>query len=272
MLTTATTPTSYIAHDVAADYLHSLQARLDDRASSIDSGFNALDAALPDWLSGGRLIVAASRPGVDRLGFAQALAENIARQGRMVLCFALGEARYEFAARAIARRADVSVAALRAGTDAMDKAQSRRVFEAINDFSHLPILFDDERNNLTSLVAKARHLHDRATRDPRLALDCIVVDSMQLLPESGDPDPERYPAARRLRMLARDTGVPVVALSALNSQETADVTKAPTLSDLPMGEHIEEYANLVLLLHRDEQDGGQRAGEPGHRGEESVQQ
>lgn len=60
-------------------------------------------------------------------------------------------------------------------------------------------------------------------------------------------------------MLARDTGVPVIALSALNEPEADDAVQAPTLGDLPMGEHIGEFSNLVLLLHRDAELTGSRA-------------
>lgn len=183
-----------IAHDVAAHYLQTLQARVDGTAPPlVDSGFNALDAALPGWLNGGQLITVASRPNVDRLGFAQAVAENIAAQHRTVLWFSLGAAKDDVIERSIARRSDVPVDRLRGGANTLDQGQRIRVLDAINQFSHLPILIDDARQNITSIGDKARHLHHRARTNPHLSLDCIVVDSLQLLPEVCDRTPIATP-------------------------------------------------------------------------------
>lgn len=255
------TGTHPITHDIAAHYLRSLVDRSNGTAIPVASGFDTLDKALPGWLEDGRLITVASRPGVDRLHFIQAITEHIAAQQRTVLWFALSTNKDEFIEHSIAHRAGVTVAEFRGGAAGLEKAKRIRVLDAINAFSRLPILVDDTYQDVGAIIAKTRHLHRCAATDPRLALDCVVVDSLQLLPQAEEHLVKHLPAALQLRMLAREIGVPVIALSGLNAAGQGDEKRAPTLGDLPPDQYIDEYSNIVLLLHRDAEIAGYGATE-----------
>lgn len=239
--------TASIALDVAADYLASLQARIDGKTPRLTSGFHTLDHALPGWLDGPALVAIASRPDVDRVSFTQSITEHIAAQGPMVLWFSLTAGREQVIERSVARRAQVPIPVLHGGAFTIDKTRRVRVIQAINEFSHLPMLIDDADQGIDDIVAKALHLHRRGAREPRLKLGLIVIDSMQMLSTGlGAPG---YSSALRLRMLAHSMGVPIIALCALSADDARDAGDTPTVRELPFDSDLNTHANLMLLLN-----------------------
>jgi replicative DNA helicase len=214
------------------------EADADSPAAAIPTGLPTLDRDLGGGLVGSRLYVLASRPGVGK----SALATNIVRltldRGIPVLMCSL-----EMTGTEVLNRLVTDKYAITNG-DLATKVEGWHSPEV----TAWPLRFMGLAN-LTTLVAGVRRLRPQG-------LGLVVVDYLQLLPVAGRRFERRQQEVghitRTLKLLAVETGVPILALSQLNRQPTArkDDPK-PRLSDLRESGDLEQDANVVMLLHRD---------------------
>ena len=220
-------------------------------AIGVKTGYPGIDQRL-QGLRAGQMIVIGARPGVGKTSFALNLATNAAINGASVALFSLEMSKNEIAQRLLSAQARIPLSDIR-GAHIRDN-QWPQIMEATRDLAQLDILIDDTPGTtVTEIRAKAR----RMLRDKTDGL--VIVDYLQLLspPPGGRRSDNRATEvsemSRGIKIMAKDLGVPVIALSQLNrglETRTGKYGKKPQLSDLRESGSIEQDADIVILLDR----------------------
>lgn len=217
--------------------------------SGVPTGFADLDG-LTNGLHPGQLIVLAARPAVGKstLGLDLARAASVSRHRLASVVFSLEMSRSEIAMRLLAAEARVSLQAMRTGR--LTQEDWDRLVRRMGEVAEAPLYIDDSPHlTMTEIRAKARRLKMR--RDLRL----IIVDYLQLMSSPRrveNRQQEVSEISRSLKLLAKELEVPVVAISQLNRASEQRADKRPQLSDLRESGAIEQDADVVILLHREE--------------------
>jgi replicative DNA helicase len=223
---------------------------LDRGAAPIPTGFQDLDNAL-GRLQRGDLFILAARPALGKSTLAMNIARNAAGQGAVVAVFSLEMSRDQLALRLLAAEAEIDSFRLRIGLVG-GEAQTHRMMTAVGELSDLAIYMDDSpAQTVLEMRSKARRLHtDRG-------VDMIVIDYLQLL--SGHSErrgdnrvQELSDITRQLKALARDLNVPVLAISQLSRSIEQRPDHHPQLSDLRESGSIEQDADVVAFIHRED--------------------
>jgi len=244
--------------------------------TGIETGFSELDKKTAG-LHPGDLYIVAGRPGMGKTAFVMNLAVNVARArdvavatdeavpeapveqpGYGVAFFSLEMPREQLAARLLASEARIDVSRLRSGDIRRD--DWNKLTEAAAQLGRLPIWLDDTPAlSLLDLRAKIRRLQAGLARDGQGAsrLGLVAIDYLQLMQgrrDAGSREQEISELSRGLKQLAKEMKVPVIALSQLNrSVETRGAKdKRPQLSDLRESGAIEQDADTIMFIYRDE--------------------
>lgn len=235
---------------ILADVYEELQkgAAEGDGIQGVRTGFPTIDQCLLG-LRAGQMVVIGARPGVGKTSFALNLATNAAYHGASVAFFSLEMSRVEIAQRLLAAYSRVGLREIRSSRIARE--QWPALVQAVSDISELDIVIDDTPGTtVTEIRAKARRiLHGKEN-------GLVIVDYLQLIsPPSGrfradSRATEVSEMSRGIKILAKDLGVPVVALSQLNRTVENRQGKRPQLSDLRESGSIEQDADIVALLDR----------------------
>lgn len=221
----------------------------------VRTGFPRVDECLLG-LRPGQMVVLGARPGVGKTSFALNLAVNAARNGAAVAFFSLEMSKVEIAQRLLAAEARVSLQDIRSARIRND--QWTPILQATNELSMLDIMIDDTPGTtVTEIRAKAR----RILRGKELGL--VIIDYLQLIspPAGGRRSDNRQTEvsemSRGIKIMAKDLGVPVVALSQLSraseqrsSGGPGGRAKRPQLTDLRESGAIEQDADIVCFLDR----------------------
>ena len=215
------------------------------------SGFRDLDR-LTSGFQPGNLIIVAARPSMGKSALALCMAANLGvRHGIPVGLFTLEMSKAEVTQRLMCSEAKVESQRLRNGKLAADDWP--RLTAACDKLAKAPIYVDDTGLlNMMEIRSKARRLK---ARHPDLGL--IIVDYLQLITPTNRRDSdgrvqEVSEISRSLKILARDLDVPIVALSQLSRAVEQRTDKRPILSDLRESGSIEQDADLVAFVYRDE--------------------
>ncbi len=218
------------------------------RIAHVYTGFHGLDEFL-GGLQRSDLIILAGRTSMGKTSLALNMARNAALdQGACVAIFSLEMSRESLVQRLISGEAEVNSRSLRLGQNTEDEEQ--RIMEAQGTLSSASIYIDDSPQlRVVEMRSKARRLHYEHP------LDLIVVDYLQLLVGEGRSEnrvQELSFITRSLKGLARELNVPVIALSQLSRAVEGRTTHIPQLSDLRESGSIEQDADIVLFIHREE--------------------
>ena len=238
-----------------SDVLHEAIDRLDARMKGehtlggAETGFAELDA-LTGGLHNSELVILAARPSMGKTAFAMNIAENVAtKQLSPTLFVSLEMSSIELADRLLCSAARVNGHRLRNGTISND--DRRRLIEMASEISRAPFYVDDSPSRtVTEIAAAARRIQ---RRDGHLGL--IVIDYLQLIEPDNSRDPRQEQVARiarRLKGLARELQVPVLCLAQLNRQAEDNRDHRPRLSHLRESGAIEQDADVVMFVHREE--------------------
>lgn len=239
------------AGDLILEYAQSLDARQRGEKHHSPSGFADLDKQFGAWLHAGHLIIVAGRPAMGKSVFAQQLAENIAEQQRTAIIFTLEMSGYEIIERSLSRRSRVSIQSLKTAELVGDELS--RVVDSFVHVSRLPLLIDDASLDVTSLVEKTKNTAAALEKKELPPLGCIVIDYLQLVgAKAANRTLEIGKITSSLKKLAKELSVPVIALSQLNRGVENRTEKRPSLADLRESGNIEQDADLVLLIYRDD--------------------
>ncbi len=230
--------------------LHALSIN-GEEMTGIPTGFTDLDKVTGGFQRG-NLIIIAARPAMGKSAFVTNIAEHAALNGHGVALFSMEMGEGELAQRFLASQAKVRGDDLRRGRITPNKWP--KILEASNRLAQAPLFIDDTSDiSILEVRAKARRLHQRHK------LGMVIVDYLQLMRAGADAD-NRVQAvgemSRGLKILARELEVPVVALSQLSRQlenRGASIeSKKPQLSDLRESGQIEQDADIVMFLFREE--------------------
>ena len=220
----------------------------DRKLTGLGTGFSDLDEKTAG-LQKGDLIIIAARPSMGKTALAMNLAENVAiREREPVAIFSMEMPAKQLANRLLASLGRVDTKRLRTGD--LSEDDWPRITSAVTLLSEAPIYIDDTPA-LSPLELRARVR--RLKRQHGLGL--IIVDYLQLMQASGKNDnrtAEISEISRTLKSLAKEMEVPVVALSQLNRSLEQRPDKRPKMADLRESGAIEQDADLILFIYRDE--------------------
>ena len=219
------------------------------------SGFADLDAVTGGFQPG-NLIIIAARPSMGKSALVTNIAENAAlTHGKPVALFSLEMSEAELAQRFVASQSVTHGERLRKGT--VDPKRWPKILSACDELSRAPLYVDDSSDiGIMEIRAKARRLHQKLRNgDGSGGLGMIIVDYLQLMRADGRYDSRVEQVgqmSRGLKILARELEVPVIALSQLSRGVESRTDKRPMLSDLRESGQIEQDADLVMFIYRDD--------------------
>lgn len=212
----------------------------------IHTGFKSLDGKIGGFKPGDMIILAA-RPSMGKTALALNIAQNIAETGKNVAVFSLEMSKEQLTDRLICATMGVDSWKLNKGL--LEDEEFMRMGDALERLSKANIYIDDSAaGNLLEIKSKARRLKIES------GLDFIVIDYLQLM-SAGNPMnrvQEISDISRGIKSLARELGVPIMALSQLNRAVESRVSKEPLLSDLRESGSIEQDADSVLMIYRED--------------------
>jgi replicative DNA helicase len=227
------------------------------------SGFKDLDA-LTGGFQPGNLVILAARPSMGKSALVCNMSENAALAGHPVALFSLEMSESELAQRFVASQSGTRGEDLRLGK--VDEHRWPKIMEAANRLGQAPLFVDDSSDTgILEVRAKCRRLHHQLQDKGGLGL--IVIDYLQLMRHEGRIESRVEQVgqiSRGLKGLARELGVPVIALSQLSRNvEQRAGEKKPMLSDLRESGQIEQDADLVMFIYRDEYYNKDESSRPG---------
>ncbi|MCC7087042.1 MAG: replicative DNA helicase [Pirellulales bacterium] len=238
----------------AQDLIHEAMLRIEMRekgehkVAGVDTGFSSLDE-LTGGLHDGELIIIAARPSMGKTAFALNIAEYAASKlGVASLVVSLEMSSIELADRLLCSTARVDSHRLRSGRATVE--ERKKLIEAAGLLSQSPLFIDDSPSRtILEISAVARRLK----RTHKLGL--VVIDYLQLIEPDNPKDSRQEQVARiarRLKGMARELHVPVVCLAQLNRQAEQTRDNLPRLSHLRESGAIEQDADVVMFVHREE--------------------
>ena len=219
--------------------------------TGLSTGFTDLDS-LTTGLHGGELVIIAGRPSMGKTALAMNIAEACGvDQNKAVAIFSMEMGSEQIVTRLLGSVSKVNQQKMRTGK--MDEDDWAKIADGLGRLNEAP-LFIDEGSALNSyeLRARARRLH----RSAEGGLGLIVVDYIQLMSALGGQGENRATEiseiSRSLKSLAKELNVPVVALSQLNRNVDSRPDKRPQMSDLRESGAIEQDADVIMFIYRDE--------------------
>ncbi|MBP86509.1 MAG: replicative DNA helicase [Planctomycetaceae bacterium] len=237
------------------EVLHEAMDRIDARMKGehtqggVESGFTDMDALL-GGLHNSELVILAARPSMGKTAFAMNIAEHVSmRQQVPTLFVSLEMSSIELADRMLCSVAQVNGHRLRNGT--ISNEDRARLIKKAGEVSQAPLFVDDSPSRTVTEIAAASRRIKR--REGRLGL--VVIDYLQLIEPDNQKDPRQEQVAkiaRRLKGLARELEVPVLCLAQLNRQAEDSKDHVPRLSHLRESGAIEQDADVVMFVHREE--------------------
>jgi len=218
-------------------------------ASGIACNFYDLDA-MTQGFQRSDLIIVAGRPSMGKTSFVLNIARNIALIHKQAVCvFSLEMSKEQLVYRLLSSEVGIESGRLRTGR--VREEEWGILAHAIGDLSELPVFIDDTPDmTVIEMRSKARRL--LAERGAPLGL--ILIDYLQLM-EGASPDnrvQELSKITRSLKAMARELNVPVITLSQLSRGVESRTNKRPMMSDLRESGSIEQDADLIIMLYRDE--------------------
>jgi replicative DNA helicase len=241
------------------------------RISGVATGFTDIDSLL-GGLQQSDLIILAGRPGMGKSSLAVNMAFNAARmwaedmqagaevpRGAPVLFFSLEMAAQQLAARILSEQTEIEMWKIRNGK--FTETEWEKFVLSMQDLSNLPLYFDDTGGiSIAQIIARSR----RMKREKNIG--CIMIDHLQLVSPGRKTEnrvQELTEITKSLKVLAKDLDVPVIGLSQLSRAVDARDDKRPVLSDLRESGSIEQDADVVMFVYREEYYLKSREPDPG---------
>ncbi|MFN6137877.1 MAG: replicative DNA helicase [Planctomycetota bacterium] len=223
-------------------------------ASGVMTHFRDFDT-MTGGLHNGELVILAARPSMGKTAFAMNIAEQVAMKEQAPTLFVSLEMNsIELVDRLLCSIARVNGSRMRVGTITHEEQQ--RLIKNAADISVAPLYIDDSPSRTVSeIAAVARRISKMENQKTGKKLGLIVIDYLQLIEPDNSKDQRQEQVAkiaRKLKMLAREQNVPVLCLSQLNRQAEDSKDHRPRLSHLRESGAIEQDADVVMFIHREE--------------------
>jgi replicative DNA helicase len=238
--------------DVITSTMDRVAQRSESRmaVTGVGSGYVDLDE-MTGGFQGSQLIILAARPSMGKTAFALNILDNVAiNLQKPVLFFSLEMGQNELGERLLAARGRVEGHKLRTGHHLGTKEMAK-IGEAYEVLRSAPVFIDDSPSrSVVQIAANARRLHSKND-----GLGLVLIDYIQLIEQEDSRESRQEHIAkvsRRLKTLARELNIPVIALSQLNRGVETREDRRPRMADLRESGAIEQDADIILLLHRPE--------------------
>lgn len=235
------------ASEDLGNYFDQLQAEVEGTVTAVATGFGDLDEKLGGGLRGGELVIVAGRPAMGKTAFAMNIANTVADDGAaLVLSMEMPKAQLH--QRNVAMLGKIQLNRLRLPAN-MTSEDWNRVTHATQRIANLDLWLDDQPSlTLLEVRSKARLVKRKH------GLKLLVVDYLGLM--TGGPSENRNQEvgsySRGLKALAKELDIPVIALAQLNRGLENRQNKRPTMADLRDSGEIEQDADIIMFLYRDE--------------------
>ena len=217
-----------------------------EKMQGIPTGFLDLERVL-NGLQKSDMIILAARPSMGKTALALNIAKNAARKGNVVAIFSLEMGAGQLAKRLLATESGVNSQRINRGE--LDYNEMEQLLLAVDRLSKLKVYIDDNGGQtILEIRSKARRLAHE------VGLDLIVIDYLQLMTgrRAENRQQEISDISRNLKTLARELDVPILALSQLSRSVELRAEKKPQLSDLRESGSLEQDADIVMFLYREE--------------------
>ena len=220
-----------------------------DELTGVPTGFYDFDN-MTSGLQKSDLIILAARPSMGKTALALNIAQNVALKARKtVAIFSLEMSKEQLVQRMLCSEAEVDTHKLKTGN--MQASDWEKLTTAMNHFADAPLFIDDKPGaTVMEVRAKCRRL---ALEQKEIGL--VVIDYLQLMEASGNKEDRTQQISgisRGLKSLARELNVPVMALSQLSRAVESRPDKRPMMSDLRESGAIEQDADIIMFIYRDE--------------------
>ncbi len=234
--------------ELLTEAFEAIDKREGHHITGLPTGFAEMDD-LTCGLQNGEMIVIAGRPSMGKTSFAMNIAEHIGADNNIsVAFFSLEMSRQQLAERMLCSRAMMDSQIVRKGM--INDNQYQELVHAASELSEKPIYVDDTPAiTPLELRGKARRLRSR------FGIKCVFVDYLQLMSLGGRVESRQQEVSeisRYLKALARELEIPVIVLSQLNRSPEGREGHRPRMSDLRESGSIEQDADVVMLLHRED--------------------
>lgn len=230
------------------DVLHEVFEMIESRGQrGIETGFFELDEML-NGLQAGEMVILAARPSMGKSALAMNIVEHVAGDSRLPCAvFSLEMSRQQLAQRLLCSRAQLDSHKLRKGL--LQSHEYAHLANVVGELAKAPVWIDDSPQ-LTPLALRAKARRLKMQHDVKL----IVVDYLQLMDNPGPESRQQQISeiSRAIKGVARELDVPVLALSQLNRQSEGRDGHRPRMSDLRESGSLEQDADVVMLLHRED--------------------
>lgn len=224
-----------------------LMRRGDGGVSALSTGFEDIDARMSGGMRPGNLIIVAGRPGMGKTALATDIALHVAQSGSPVLLLSMEMSDTELADRLISNAGHVPLDAVLRGDMAGENGD--RIMSAVQRLHDIPLVIDDQGGlTLFDVASKARSVKRKH------GLSLLVIDYLQLMSGDGDNRNQQIEQITRgLKALAKELDMPVIALSQLSRKVEERTNRRPINSDLRESGAIEQDADAIVFVYRDEQ-------------------
>lgn len=219
----------------------------EDVVTGLATGIDALDEAT-SGLQPGTLIIVAARPSMGKTAFALQLAVRTAVRKKRVAVFEMEMTGVQLSERAVSQISNVTYGHIKSPKNMLEEDWPK-ITRAFGTLENASLIVDESSTQtIDTLEARIRQMHMEAE------LGLVVVDHLGLvvLPGKGRPDQETGEITRRLKALAKDLQIPILCLVQLNRKVEERADKRPVMSDLRESGRIEEDADLVMMIYRDD--------------------
>jgi len=213
----------------------------------IDTGFSELNR-MTTGFGKGDLIIVAARPAMGKTSFVLNIMLNLINKNQGVAFFSLEMPAEQLMLRLISSHTSIPLQSLRTGN--MDDEQWTHLSRAFDEMSTRPLYIDDDSNlNINQLRSKLRKLK---SKHPEVNL--AIIDYIGIMTGTGNKERhiEVSEISRGLKLLARELEIPILALSQLNRAVEARADKRPMMSDLRDSGSIEQDADVIMFVYRDD--------------------
>jgi replicative DNA helicase len=228
--------------------LHEVFEMIENRGQrGLETGFHEMDDML-NGLQKGEMIIVAARPSMGKTALAMNMIEHISADHRLPCAiFSLEMSKQQLAQRMLCSRGQIDAHKLRKGM--LNSQEYTKLATVVGELAKAPIWVDDSASlSPLDLRAKARRLklqHD---------VKCIMIDYMQLMDNPGPESRQQQitEISRAVKSVARELNIPVICLSQLNRASEGRDGHRPRMSDLRESGSIEQDADVVMILHRED--------------------
>ncbi|WP_457745475.1 replicative DNA helicase [Sulfurimonas sp.] len=229
------------------EYIKEMKARGNSVLVGVDTGFKELNK-MTTGFGKGDLVIIAARPAMGKTSFILNTVNNLITQGKGVAFFSLEMPAEQLMLRLLSIQTSIPLQKLRVGD--MSDEQWSSLNGAIDRMNHAKLFVDDQGSvNINQLRSKLRKLKNQHPE-----IEIAVIDYLQIMSGIGTQDRHLQVSeiSRGLKMLARELEMPIVALSQLNRGLESRNDKRPMLSDIRESGSIEQDADIILFVYRDD--------------------